>query len=582
MSIARLGGAARCWRPECRLRRPPRLETIIKSDIEIAQEAELRPIQEIAAKIGLEPSDILPHGHYKAKIPLDVAKSVGGEDGHLVLVTGISPTPAGEGKSTVSVGLADALNLRDRNPVLCLREPSLGPVFGIKGGAAGGGHSQVVPMEEINLHFTGDFHAISSAHGLLSAVLDNHLYRPNTLGIDPTRITWPRAIDMNDRALRSIVVGLGGRTGGVPRQDGFVITAASEIMAIFCLADGTNDLKERLDRIIIGYTRTGEPIRAGGLGVSGAMAALLKDAVNPNLVQTLGGTPALIHGGPFANIAHGCNSLTATRVGLSLGDVVVTEAGFGADLGAEKFFDIKCRFGGLRPGAAVIVATVRALKMNGGVAKADLGPENVEAVKTGFVNLQAHIENMRKFGVPAVVALNRFSTNTDAELQAVLDGCEALGAQAVVADPWGGGGSGCLDLADAVWKVLESGEADYRPLYPDDMGLIEKMDIVAREIYGADGLDIHPAAAKEIAVLEEAGLRSAPVCIAKTQYSFSDDAALLGRPSGFRIHVREVTPSAGAGFVVAKTGNIMTMPGLGAEPSAMRVDLKDGVVSGLF
>jgi len=554
----------------------------MKSDIQIAQEAELRPIQEIAAKVGLSPEEIFPHGHHKAKIPLDVAKSKGGSEGRLVLVTGISPTAAGEGKSTVSVGLADALTLRDRNPVLCLREPSLGPVFGIKGGAAGGGYSQVVPMEEINLHFTGDFHAISSAHALLSAVLDNHLYRPNTLGVDPTRITWPRAIDMNDRALRSIVIGLGGRTGGVPRQDGFVITAASEIMAIFCLADGTSDLKERLDRIIIGYQRDGSPLRAEGLGVSGAMAALLKDAVNPNLVQTLGGTPALVHGGPFANIAHGCNSLTATRVGLSLGDVVVTEAGFGADLGAEKFFDIKCRFGGLNPEAAVIVATVRALKMNGGVAKDDLAAENVDAVKTGFANLQGHIENVRKFGVPPVVALNRFATDSDAELKAVLDGCEAMGARAVVADPWGRGGEGCLDLADAVWDILESGEASYAPLYPSEMGLIEKMETVAKEIYGADGLDIDPKAAKEIAVLEEAGLRDAPVCIAKTQYSFSDNPALLGRPSGFKIHVREVTPSAGAGFVVAKTGQIMTMPGLGAVPSAMNVDLQDGVVSGLF
>ncbi|MDE3013995.1 MAG: formate--tetrahydrofolate ligase [Gemmatimonadota bacterium] len=554
----------------------------MKSDIEIAQEAELRPIQEIAAKIGLEPQDIQPHGHYKAKIPLDVAKSKGGADGRLVLVTGISPTAAGEGKSTVSVGLADALNLRERNPVLCLREPSLGPVFGIKGGAAGGGHSQVVPMEEINLHFTGDFHAISSAHALLSAVLDNHLYRPNTLSIDPTRITWPRAVDMNDRALRNIIVGLGGRTGGVPRQDGFVITAASEIMAIFCLADGTSDLKERLDRIIIGYRKSGEPIRAEGLGVSGAMAALLKDAVNPNLVQTLGGTPALVHGGPFANIAHGCNSLTATRVGLSLGDVVVTEAGFGADLGAEKFFDIKCRFGKLKPEAAVIVATVRALKMNGGKAKDDLATEDVAAVKRGFANLKGHAENVRKFGVPPVVALNRFAPDTEAEIAAIVDGCADMGVRAVVANPWGEGGAGCLDLADAVWDVLESGDADYAPLYPEDMGLTEKMETIAREIYGADGVDIDPSAAREIAVLEEAGLRSAPVCIAKTQYSFSDDPKLLGRPTGFRISVREVTPSAGAGFVVAKTGAIMTMPGLGAAPSAMNVDLVDGVVSGLF
>lgn len=554
----------------------------IKSDIQIAQEAQLLPIQEIAEKIGLGPKDIQPHGHYKAKIPLEVARASGGPDGKLVLVTGISPTAAGEGKSTVSVGLADALNLRERNPVLCLREPSLGPVFGIKGGAAGGGHSQVVPMEEINLHFTGDFHAISSAHGLLSAVLDNHLYRPNTLGIDPTRLTWPRAIDMNDRALRNVVVGLGGRTGGVPRQDGFVITAASEIMAIFCLANGTADLKQRIDRIIIGYTRTGDPIRAEGLGVSGAMAALLKDAVSPNLVQTLGGTPALIHGGPFANIAHGCNSLTATRVGLSLGDVVVTEAGFGADLGAEKFFDIKCRFGDLNPEAAVIVATVRALKMNGGKGKNDLASEDVGAVKRGFVNLEAHAKNVRKFGVPPVVAINRFATDTDAEIAAVIDGCAAIGVRAVVADPWGGGGAGCLELADAVAEILESGEANYAPLYPSDMGLIEKMDTVAREIYGADGLDIHPSAAKEIEILEAAGLRDSPVCIAKTQYSFSDDPALLGRPSDFRIHVREVTPSAGAGFVVAKTGAIMTMPGLGAAPSAMGVDLVDGVVTGLF
>ena len=499
-----------------------------------------------------------------------------------MLVTGISPTAAGEGKSTVSVGLADALTLRERNPVLCLREPSLGPVFGIKGGAAGGGYSQVVPMEEINLHFTGDFHAISSAHGLLSAVLDNHLYRPNTLGIDPTRLTWPRAIDMNDRALRNIVVGLGGRTGGVPRQDGFVITAASEIMAIFCLANGTADLKERIDRIIIGYTRSGEPIRAEGLGVSGAMAALLKDAVSPNLVQTLGGTPALIHGGPFANIAHGCNSLTATQAGLSLGDVVVTEAGFGADLGAEKFFDIKCRFGDLNPEAAVVVATVRAIKMNGGKSKDDLASEDVEAVRRGFVNLEAHAKNVRKFGVPPVVAINRFVTDTDAEIAVLLDGCAEMGVRAVVADPWGEGGAGCLDLADAVWEILTSGEAAYTPLYPNDMGLIEKMETIAQEIYGAEGLDIHPSAAKEIAVLEEAGMRDSPVCIAKTQYSFSDDPALLGRPSGFRIHVREVTPSAGAGFVVAKTGAIMTMPGLGAVPSAMGVDLMDGVVTGLF
>ena len=562
--------------------RPPRWEPIIKSDIAIAQAAELRPIQEIAAKIGLGPEDIVPYGHHKAKIPLEVARSKGGSDGRLVLVTGTSPTAAGEGKSTVSVGLADAFTLRERKPVLCLREPSLGPIFGIKGGAAGGGYSQVVPMEEINLHFNGDFHAITSAHALLSAVLDNHLYRPNSLEIDATQITWPRAVDMNDRALRNVVIGLGGRTGGVPRQDGFVITAASEIMAIFCLADGIDDLKARLDRIIVGYRKDGTPVRAEGLGVSGAMAVLLKDAVNPNLVQTLGGTPALIHGGPFANIAHGCNSLTATRVGLALGDVVVTEAGFGADLGAEKFFDIKCRFGKLKPGAAVVVATIRAMKMNGGVDKSDLAAENVEAVKTGFANLRGHVENVRKFGVPPVVALNRFVTDTESEIAAVFEGCAELGVKVVVADPWGSGGEGCLDLADAVWDVLESGEADYRPLYPLDLGLAEKIETIAREIYGAEGVDFDPAALKTIRALEDAGLRESPVCIAKTQYSFSDNPALLGRPTGFRITVREVTPSAGAGFVVAKTGSIMTMPGLGAVPSAMGMDVNDGVVTGLF
>ncbi len=562
--------------------RPPRWEPIIKSDIAIAQAAELRPIQEIAAKIGLGPEDIVPYGHHKAKIPLEVARSKGGSDGRLVLVTGTSPTAAGEGKSTVSVGLADAFTLRERKPVLCLREPSLGPIFGIKGGAAGGGYSQVVPMEEINLHFNGDFHAITSAHALLSAVLDNHLYRPNSLEIDATQITWPRAVDMNDRALRNVVIGLGGRTGGVPRQDGFVITAASEIMAIFCLADGIDDLKARLDRIIVGYRKDGTPVRAEGLGVSGAMAVLLKDAVNPNLVQTLGGTPALIHGGPFANIAHGCNSLTATRVGLALGDVVVTEAGFGADLGAEKFFDIKCRFGKLKPGAAVVVATIRAMKMNGGVDKSDLAAENVEAVKTGFANLRGHVENVRKFGVPPVVALNKFVTDTEAEIAAVFEGCAELGVKVVVADPWGSGGEGCLDLADAVWDVLESGEADYRPLYPLDLGLAEKIETIAREIYGAEGVDFDPVALKTIRALEDAGLRESPVCIAKTQYSFSDNPALLGRPTGFRITVREVTPSAGAGFVVAKTGSIMTMPGLGAVPSAMGMDVNDGVVTGLF
>jgi formate--tetrahydrofolate ligase len=551
------------------------------SDIEIAQAATLRPIQEIAAKVGLSADDISPYGHHIAKIP-STAIPDGAADGRLVLVTGVNPTPAGEGKSTVAVGLADALTLRERNPVLCLREPSLGPVFGLKGGAAGGGYSQVVPMEDINLHFTGDLHAITAAHALLSAVLDNHLYRPNTLGIDPTQITWPRAVDMNDRALRNVVIGLGGRTGGVPREDRFVITAASEIMAIFCLADGLDDLVERLDRVILGYDKAGEPVRAGGLEVSGAMAMLLKNAIAPNLVQTLGGTPALIHGGPFANIAHGCNSLAATRMGLKLGDVVVTEAGFGADLGAEKFFDIKCRAGGLRPGAAVVVSTVRAAKYNAGIARDDLGIENVGAVRAGAVNVQAHVQNVKKFGVPVVVAINRFTHDSDAEVAALQEACAAVGATGVVADPWGAGGSGCLDLADAVHEALESGEADFRPLYPSDMGLAEKVETIAREIYGADGVDFDGAALKSIDRLEAAGMRESPVCIAKTQYSFSDDPSKLGRPSGFRIGVRDVVPSAGAGFAVVLTGNVMTMPGLGATPAATKMGVENGKAVGLF
>jgi len=553
----------------------------VASDIEIAQAAELRPIQEIAARVGLGPDTISPYGHHIAKVPAGSVPT-GATDGKLVLVTGVNPTPAGEGKSTVAVGLADALSLRERNPVLCLREPSLGPVFGLKGGAAGGGHSQVVPMEDINLHFTGDLHAITSAHALLSAVLDNHLYRPNSLGIDPTQVTWPRAVDMNDRALRSVVIGLGGRTGGVPREDRFVITAASEIMAIFCLADGLDDLVDRLDRIILGYDRSGEPVRAGGLGVSGAMALLLRNALAPNLVQTLGGTPALVHGGPFANIAHGCNSLAATRMGLKLGDVVVTEAGFGADLGAEKFFDIKCRAGGLEPGVAVVVSTIRAAKYNAGIARDELQREDVEAVERGAVNVQAHIENVRKFGVPVVVAINRFTHDSDAEVAALSAACERVGASAVECDPWGGGGAGCLELADAVHAALESGEAEFRPLYPLDRGLVEKVETIAREIYGADGVDFDATARKSIERLEGAGMREVPVCIAKTQYSLSDDPTRLGRPSGFRISVRDVVPSAGAGFAVVLTGNVMTMPGLGATPAAMQMGVEGGRAVGLF
>lgn len=555
----------------------------MKTDIEIAQSATLRPITEIAGKIGLGPDDIIRYGNHKAKIPLEKARGDGPPRAKLILVAGINPTAAGEGKSTVSVGLADALTLRARNPILALREPSLGPVFGIKGGAAGGGYSQVVPMADINLHFNGDFHAVTSAHGLLSAMLDNHLFRPNSLGIDPRRITWPRTVDMNDRALRQIVIGVGGFNGGMPREDGFVITAASEVMAIFALASGLKDLEKRFGDIIVGFTFDRKPVRARDLKAEGAMTLLMRDALAPNLVQTLGGTPTLVHAGPFGNIAHGCNSLVATRAALQLGDYVVTEAGFGADLGAEKFLNIKCRVGDLKPAVAVVVATVRALKMHGGVPKADLENENVDALKRGIENLQGHIENIRKHGVPPVVALNRFSADTDAEVRAVLEAARAWGVPAVEADPWGAGGEGVLELADAVVEVADGGEADFQPLYPLDMGLVEKIETIAKEIYGADGVDFQPTAQKNIAQLESIGLRDVPICMAKTQYSFSDDPTKLGRPRGFRINVREVTPSAGAGFVVAKTGDIMTMPGLGATPAAerMRAD-EDGTIHGLF
>lgn len=553
----------------------------MNTDLAIAQAHTMRPITEIASKVGLSESDLELYGKYKAKVPLNVIRGMNRDPGHLILVTGTSPTPAGEGKSTVSVGLADALTLRERNPVLCLREPSLGPVFGIKGGAAGGGYSQVVPMSDINLHFTGDFHAISSAHALLSAMLDNYLFRPNTADIDQRRITWPRAVDMNDRALRSVTIGLGGPTGGIPREDGFIITAASEVMAIFCLANGLKDLEDRLGNIIIGYDRKRNPVRAAEVKAAGAMTLLLRDALNPNLVQTLGGTPAFVHGGPFANIAHGCNSVIATQAGLALGDVVVTEAGFGADLGAEKFFDIKCRFGGLRPAASVVVTTIRALKMHGGAAKADLGTENLDALRDGMSNLFGHVENVKKFGVPPTVALNRFTADTPAEVKMVLDACAEKGIRVVEADPWGKGGEGCLDLADAVWEVIESGEADYQPLYPDDMPLTEKIETVAREIYGADGVDFAGPALKELDRLQGI-MGDAPVCIAKTQYSFSDDPTLLGRPSGFRISVPEIIPSAGAGFVVVKTGAVMTMPGLAAVPAAVGMGVnEDGEMFGL-
>jgi formate--tetrahydrofolate ligase len=552
------------------------------TDIQIAQAAELRPITQIAARLGLSEKDIVPYGRTKAKVPLEVIRRGSDSPGRIVLVTGTNPTRAGEGKSTLSVGLTDALHLRDRNPVLCLREPSLGPVFGIKGGAAGGGYSQVLPMDEINLHFTGDFHAITSANALLAAMLDNHLHRDNPLRIDPRRVVWKRALDMNDRALRSVVIGLGGRTAGMPRQDGFQITAASEVMAVFCLADGIGDLERRLGQIVVAYTPDGEPVRARDLNAHGPMTLLLKDALAPNLVQTLGGAPAFVHGGPFANIAHGCNSLLATRAGMALGDVVVTEAGFGADLGAEKFFDIKCRFGELEPEAAVIVATVRSLKMNGGAAQADLPAEDLQALARGIPNLARHVENVRRFGLEPVVAVNRFPQDTEAELSALSEACGEMGVDGIVVDPYTQTGTGCLELADAVWDRLEAGGAGFRPLYPSEMPLREKIEAIAREIYRADGVDFHPSALRSLAECTAIGMGEAPVCIAKTQFSFTDDPALLGAPTDFRITVREASPSAGAGFVVVQTGDMMTMPGLPARPGAedMRV-ANDGTIVGL-
>jgi len=542
------------------------------SDIQIAQAAQLRPIQEIADKLGFSSEDIEPYGRAKAKIPLESVAARPDANGKLVLVTGINPTPAGEGKSTVAVGLADALALRGRRAVLCLRQPSLGPVFGMKGGATGGGYAQVVPMEDINLHFTGDFHAVSSAHALLSE-----------LAVDVRRITWKRAVDMNDRALRNIVIGIGGTANGVPRQDGFLITAASEVMAIFALAADRQDLERRLASIIIGYSRKSEPVRAGDLKAAGAMTLLLKDAIEPNLVQTLGGTPAFVHAGPFGNIAHGCNSIIATRSALRLGEVVVTEAGFGADLGAEKFFDIKCRAGNLRPEVAVVVATVRALKMHGGVAQADLGREDLRAVRDGFSNLARHVENVRRFGVPPVVAINRFASDTDAEVATLLDLCDDMGVSVAMADMHPKGGQGALELADLVMQTLQEGAADFQPLYPLELPISDKIERIAREIYRADGVDWVGSAARDIVRLEAIGLRDVPVCMAKTQYSFSDNPALRGAPTGFRIIVREVTPSAGAGFVVAHTGEIMTMPGLPKRPAAEAMKIsEEGVITGLF
>ena len=554
------------------------------SDIEIAQAARMKPIGEVAAALVIDGKYVENYGHYKAKISLDLWKEIGQRPvGKLILVTAITPTPAGEGKTTTTIGVTQALVKLGKKAILMLREPSLGPCMGLKGGAAGGGYSQVVPMEDINLHFTGDFHAISTAHALLSAALDNHLQQGNALGIDPRRIVWRRAVDMNDRALRNIVVGLGGKAHGVPREDGFDITVASEVMAVLCLSKDLDDLKARLSKIVVGYTYAGEPVSAGALKVHGAMAALLKEAIKPNLVQTLENVPAIIHGGPFANIAHGCNSLSATRMGLKLADYAVTEAGFGADLGAEKFLDIKCRMGGLKPEAVVLVATVRALKMHGGVPKAELGSENVQAVVRGAGNLEKHIENMQKYGLPIVVAVNMFPTDTQAELDAVLAICAKHGVPAAESRVFSDGGAGGIAVAEKLLAVLEKGQGDYRPLYPLEMPLKEKVRTIAREIYGADDALFTKEAEQSIEKLTAMGYGNLPVCMAKTQYSLSDDPTLLGRPQGFSITVRGAKVSAGAGFVVMLTGEIMTMPGLPKVPAAERIDIdNEGRISGLF
>ena len=554
------------------------------SDIEIAQQAKMQKITDVAAKLGISEDDIELYGRYKAKLSMDLIRRMEGEKpGKLVLVTAITPTPAGEGKSTTTVGLAQGLHKIGKKVIVALREPSLGPCMGIKGGAAGGGYSQVVPMEDINLHFTGDFHAITSAHMLLSAMLDNHIQQGNVLNIDPRRIVWKRVVDMNDRELRNIVVGLGGKAHGVPRQDGFDITVASEVMAILCLANSLHDLKERLSKIIVAYDYSGNPVTAGQIKAHGAMAALLKDAIKPNLVQTLENVPAIIHGGPFANIAHGCNSVMATKTCMKLADYTITEAGFGADLGAEKFFDIKCRYAGLKPDAVVIVATVRALKMHGGVPKTDLKTPNVEAVKAGLCNLEKHIENVKKFGVPAVVAINIFAQDTAEELEAVREHCAKHGVNVALSDVFAKGGEGGIELAKEVVALAESGKADFKPIYELDLPLKAKIETIAKEIYGADGVNFTKEADKALKEFEALGYGNLPVCMAKTQYSFSDDQTLLGRPSGFKITIKNCRIAAGAGFVVVLTGDIMTMPGLPKVPAAEKIDVSDeGVISGLF
>ncbi len=554
------------------------------TDIEIAQQAKMLKISKIAANLGISEDDIEPYGHYKAKLSEELfSKTSSNPDGKLILVTAINPTPAGEGKTTISVGLAESMAKIGKNAVLALREPSLGPVFGIKGGAAGGGYAQVVPMEDINLHFTGDMHAITAANNLLCALLDNHMQQGNALGIDQRRIMIDRCLDMNDRALRNIVVGMGGKVNGVPRQDSFRITVASEVMAILCLASDLTDLKERLGRILVAYTYDNQPVYARDLGAHGAMTALLKDALKPNLVQTLENTPAIMHGGPFANIAHGCNSVRATKLALKLGDYCITEAGFGADLGAEKFFDIKCRFAGLKPSCTVLVATIRALKYNGGVPKAELTTENVEALKKGIVNLKTHIENIRKFGVPVVVAINRFHTDSDAEIAYIKEFCAEMGVEVSLAEIFAKGGEGGTDLAQKVCDVIAKGEADFKPIYDEKLPIKEKLTTIAKEIYRADGVNFTAQAEKAIKEIEALGFGDIPVCVAKTQYSLSDDATKLGKPENFVITVRDVKLSAGAGFVVALTGDIMVMPGLPKAPAALKIDCdNNGNISGLF
>ncbi len=556
----------------------------MKTDVQIAQEAKMVPISEVAAKLNIDEDKLVHYGKYKAKVSLGLLEELKDQpDGKLVLVTAINPTPAGEGKTTTNIGLSMGLDRLGKKTITTLREPSLGPSFGVKGGAAGGGYAQVVPMEDINLHFTGDFHAITSAHNLISALLDNHIQQGNVLQIDPRRIVWKRVMDMNDRALRNVVVGLGGKPDGMPRQDGFDITVASEIMAIFCLSKDLEDFKARVGKIVVAYNFSGEPVFASDLKAQGAVALLMRDAVNPNLVQTLENTPALIHGGPFANIAHGCNSMLATKLGLKLADYTITEAGFGADLGAEKFFDIKCRFGNLQPDAAVIVATVKALKYNGGVDKKELGTENLEALKQGFKNLEKHIENVKKFGVPAIVAINKFPTDTQAELDYILKTCEALGAEAVLSEAWGKGGEGGEELARAVVNACENKKSNFKPIYDVESSIVEKIETIAKEVYGADGVDFTKACQKQIANIEKLGFDKMPICMAKTQYSLSDDPTLLGRPTGFKITVREVKVSRGAGFLVALTGDVMTMPGLPKVPAANNIDiLPDGEIVGLF